>query len=370
MEQNLPRKKADKTGIAFFEEVPKGNGFTFNTSDSSGGGSTDTGSPLTTASISLNTVTFTKGDSSTFNITVDTGSQNLQDVLTEGNTATGDINLTGGIITSKSASIDDIRISSNGNQNNAGIGLAVFETSSGNNVTAFGAYALSNNTGDNSSAFGFQSLEQNSGPNSLGFGYQSLQFNEEEFAIGIGAGAGRNNKGFGAVGVGRQALRYNSGSNNTAIGYQSGVNGAAVQSGSNNTFLGALTRFQGTGKNLQNSTAVGYNTILYQDNTIVLGDTSNTSLKVAIGRNFSISAKLHIKGEGNTSATTTLIVEDSGGNDLLKVTDDGTVTINEILTLPGQHPLPTPSTAGTFAVSSSSPPRPYFWDGSSWLALV
>jgi hypothetical protein len=38
------------------------------------GGSADTGSLLTTASVSLNTITFTKGDASTFNITVDTGS--------------------------------------------------------------------------------------------------------------------------------------------------------------------------------------------------------------------------------------------------------------------------------------------------------
>ena len=40
----------------------------------SGGGSTDTGSLLTTASVSSNTITFTKGDASTFNVTVDTGS--------------------------------------------------------------------------------------------------------------------------------------------------------------------------------------------------------------------------------------------------------------------------------------------------------
>jgi hypothetical protein len=38
------------------------------------GGSTPTGSLLTTASVSLNTVTFTKGDGSTFPITVNTGS--------------------------------------------------------------------------------------------------------------------------------------------------------------------------------------------------------------------------------------------------------------------------------------------------------
>ena len=37
-------------------------------------GGADTGSLLTTASVSSNTITFTKGDTSTFNITVDTGS--------------------------------------------------------------------------------------------------------------------------------------------------------------------------------------------------------------------------------------------------------------------------------------------------------
>jgi hypothetical protein len=39
-----------------------------------GGGSTNTGSLLTTASVNLNTITFTKGDGSTFPITVNTGS--------------------------------------------------------------------------------------------------------------------------------------------------------------------------------------------------------------------------------------------------------------------------------------------------------
>ena len=53
----------------------KGDASTFNiTVDTgSGGGSTDTGSLLTTASVSSNTITFTKGDASTFNITVNGG---------------------------------------------------------------------------------------------------------------------------------------------------------------------------------------------------------------------------------------------------------------------------------------------------------
>jgi hypothetical protein len=53
------------------------------------GGNADTGSLLRTASVSLNTITFTKGDGSTFPITVNTGSggitPTLQEVLNTGN---------------------------------------------------------------------------------------------------------------------------------------------------------------------------------------------------------------------------------------------------------------------------------------------
>ena len=53
----------------------KGDASTFNvTIDTGSAVTTDTGSLLTTASVSLNTITFTKGDASTFAITVDTGS--------------------------------------------------------------------------------------------------------------------------------------------------------------------------------------------------------------------------------------------------------------------------------------------------------
>lgn len=59
----------------------KGNGTTFpitiNTGSGGGGGTVDTGSLLLTASVSLNTITFTKGNGSTFPITVNTGSGTL-----------------------------------------------------------------------------------------------------------------------------------------------------------------------------------------------------------------------------------------------------------------------------------------------------
>ncbi len=41
----------------------------------------------------------------------------------------------------------------------------------------------------------------------------------------------------------------------------------------------------------------------------------------------------------------------------------------KVLTLGPRHPLPTGVPTGSFAVSSSIPPRPFMWDGTSWYAL-
>ena len=47
----------------------------------------------------------------------------------------------------------------------------------------------------------------------------------------------------------------------------------------------------------------------------------------------------------------------------------GSLTISNILTLTPQTPLPSGVATGSFAVSSSVPPKPYFWDGTTWNAL-
>lgn len=47
----------------------------------------------------------------------------------------------------------------------------------------------------------------------------------------------------------------------------------------------------------------------------------------------------------------------------------GSINLNNILTLTPQHPLPLGIATGSFAVSSSVPPKPYFFDGTSWNAL-
>jgi hypothetical protein len=53
------------------------------------------------------------------------------------------------------------------------------------------------------------------------------------------------------------------------------------------------------------------------------------SNKFAFGPSyFAPSAQVHIKGSGSTSATTSLLVQNSAGTQLLKVADDGTTTAN------------------------------------------
>jgi hypothetical protein len=58
------------------------------------------------------------------------------------------------------------------------------------------------------------------------------------------------------------------------------------------------------------------------------------------------------------------------GNVTQATVTTSSVTINSVLTLTPQNPLPTSGVpTGSFAVSSSTPPKPYFWDGASWNAL-
>jgi hypothetical protein len=51
------------------------------------------------------------------------------------------------------------------------------------------------------------------------------------------------------------------------------------------------------------------------------------------------------------------------------LTITGSATISNILTLTPQSPLPSGVATGSFAVSSSVPPKPYFYDGTTWNAL-
>jgi trimeric autotransporter adhesin len=106
----------------------------------------------------------------------------------------------------------------------------------------------------------------------------------------------------------------------------------------------------------------GYIAFRVTNTTASSGVTNSTSevARFSLGKNLLIGTttdpgyKLNVSGSGNFT-------------DNLTVT--GSATISNILTLTPQSPLPSGVPTGSFAVSSSAPPKPYFYDGTSWNAL-
>ena len=75
--------------------------------------------------------------------------------------------------------------------------------------------------------------------------------------------------------------------------------------------------------------------IQFSDGSAFASDASNlfwddTNNRLGIGTN-TPSARVGIKGSGTTSATTSLLVQNSAGTDMLVVTDDGTINVNNNL---------------------------------------
>jgi hypothetical protein len=84
-----------------------------------------------------------------------------------------------------------------------------------------------------------------------------------------------------------------------------------------------------------------------------------------------MATSLYVQPTGNTAlynrSASMHIIGTSLFSGSLTVT--GSATISNILTLTPQSPLPSGVATGSFAVSSSVPPKPYFYDGTTWNAL-
>jgi hypothetical protein len=154
----------------------------------------------------------------------------------------------------------------NGGGNTAIGSVALYANQTGSVNTAVGAYALYNNLGGQNTAIGEQALVSNTtGDDNTATGYLSLSNN---------VGGGSN------TAFGEYALDANdAGNNNTAVGVQAG--GGVTGTSSSNTFLGYLA--SNTVNPINNSTAIGANALVGENNALILGATGKNAVAVGIG---------------------------------------------------------------------------------------
>ena len=143
-----------------------------------------------------------------------------------------------------------------------------------------------------------------------------------------------------------------------------------------NVSTGQLSYFNTS--SIQNVVSASFAPNLYTTNGTLTGDRvvtlgANNQLRIAPGTG---ESEFRIS-DGPTGGPFTYEVAVSGSgefrvNSTVSASFQTSVYIapNYVLTLAPRHPLPSVGIpTGSFAVSSSNPPRPFMWDGTSWYAL-
>ena len=208
----------------------------------------------------------------------------------DGNTATGPYALSVNTTGNSNTATGTTALSSNSTGSyNTAFGYAALFVSNGGGNTAVGSQALYNNTsGNNNLATGASALYNNkTGNSNTAIGAMALSSNTAGSSnSATGHSALYNNSGSANTANGFQTLLSNtSGINNTALGYQAGYTSTPLNanvSGSNNTFIGSNSG-PGTSTQLTNATAIGYNALVNQSNSLVLGGTGADAVNVGIG---------------------------------------------------------------------------------------
>ncbi|HJS53973.1 MAG TPA: tail fiber domain-containing protein [Chitinophagaceae bacterium] len=171
---------------------------------------------------------------------------------------------------------------------------SLFTNWNGQNNTAIGLYALlANQTGVNSTAVGSHALQLNTSSYNTGIGAEAFSANTSGvynsglgYSVGLNNTTGSRNNVFGALSF----VLNTSGNQNTSIGYQSLT---ANTTGSFNVALGnsALTgnvagdyntsigyNADVASDSLTNATAIGANALVNDNNKVVIGNSSVTSI--------------------------------------------------------------------------------------------
>ena len=237
---------------------------------------------LTTASVSGQTMTFRKGDGTTFNVTLPAGGSGSIDTAsfatTGSNSFNGSQTITGSITTTQDITISGVRF---GFGNPAGTSSIAIGNSS----------TLANNTDDNSIAIGYDALNQNT---------------TGERNIGIGTQALRNIRGNSSynTAIGAFALSVATSSTNTlSLGFASMEN---AQDSTNNIAIGVAALYRKK-TNSNGNTAIGTNALREHYD----GD-SNTGQNMAFG--FDSMANV-TSGSANTAIGTATLRDAARANE-------------------------------------------------------
>jgi hypothetical protein len=215
-----------------------------------------------------------------------------------------------------------LKANTSGNGNSSYGYASLFTNTSGYGNTAIGVASMyQNGTGFLNSAVGQSSLWMNTtGAYNSALGYFSLGLNSSGmFNSALGSNSlGSNTTGNNNTAVGEYSLYSSTGNNNTAVGFQAGytANSAnANNSGSNNTFIG-YNSGPGTTTQLTNATAIGYQSIVSSNNSLVLGGVGADAVKIGIGVS-SPGATLDLLGNikiaDGTQGTGKVLTSDANG---------------------------------------------------------
>ena len=217
---------------------------------------------------------------------------------------------------------------------NAGI-----NTQGGSTSVGIGNYAMQGNVnGIGNTAVGHNALGTNGGYKNVAIGRNAFAANlSGEYSTAVGGDAlGNNRNGTGNTAIGQNALNANTtGSQNIALGTYAGsqysnsnsniIIGYNAQAGANDTtnqiIIGLVASGLGSNKTTIGS---GSTTQTYLAGNLTLGTTTDAG------------AKFYVKGSGTTSATTSLLVQNSSNTDLARLTDDGVFKVGNV-TMSGQR---------------------------------
>jgi hypothetical protein len=220
-------------------------------------------------------------------------------------------------------------------KNNIGIGTwSQVSNITGNNNLSVGNNTLQNNLASRNTAVGNESLSKNvSGTINTAVGYLSLTNNVSgDRNVGLGDGSLYSNEdGSYNVALGSVALRNNVSGRNTGLGDGAGYE-LTTENSNDNTFIG-FGADTVSGTQINNSTAIGANSIVTTSNTIQLGDDYvtlvNTSAKVSATSYIGSGDELEITVNGVITSLVSKILE---LEDKISSLEDGSSSMNSSLT--------------------------------------